>query len=118
MMAVKQLIDQIAAIEALSGKEPPAVLISGETGTGKELVARAIHSKSPRANKPFIEINCAAIPANLLEAELFGYEKGAFTDAKTAKIGLFEAADGGTLFLDEISFAHRRYSDDFPVLVV
>ena len=103
MMAVKQLIDQIAAIEALSGKEPPAVLISGETGTGKELVARAIHSKSPRANKPFIEINCAAIPANLLEAELFGYEKGAFTDAKTAKIGLFEAADGGTLFLDEIS---------------
>jgi len=66
-------------------------------------VARSIHISSPRANKPFVEINCAAIPNQLLEAELFGYEKGAFTDAKANKIGLFEAADGGTLFLDEIS---------------
>ena len=102
IMRVKRLIEQIAAIEATSGKEAPSILITGETGTGKELVARSIHEKSPRVKKPFVEINCAAIPDNLLEAELFGYEKGAFTDAKTAKIGLFEAADGGTLFLDEM----------------
>ena len=78
------------------------MLIRGETGAGKEMVARAIHYESARAGGPFIEINCAAIPASLLEAELFGYEKGAYTDAKAGKPGLFEAADGGTLFLDEI----------------
>jgi len=102
IVRVKQLIDQIATIETTSGRESPAILVTGETGTGKELVARSIHTKSARAKAPFVEINCAAIPANLLEAELFGYERGAFTDAKAAKIGLFEAADSGTLFLDEI----------------
>jgi DNA-binding NtrC family response regulator len=90
-------VQQIAALE-----ESPPILITGETGTGKGLVARTLHSQSPRASRPFIEVNCTALPGTLMEAELFGYERGAFTDAKESKMGLFEAADGGFLFLDEV----------------
>ncbi|MBN1295141.1 sigma-54-dependent Fis family transcriptional regulator [bacterium] len=79
-----------------------AVLIHGETGTGKEMVARLIHDRSPRSSGPFIEVNCSAIPETLMESEMLGYEKGAFTDARRARKGFFEMADGGTLFLDEI----------------
>jgi two-component system response regulator AtoC len=82
--------------------EAATVLLQGESGTGKDLVAQAIHYESSRANRPFIAINCTALPEDLLESELMGHEKGAFTDAKAAKKGLFEVADGGTIFLDEI----------------
>ena len=92
----------IHMINLLASNPMTTVLVQGETGTGKELVARNIHALSSRADKPFIDINCAAIPANIVESELFGYEAGAFTDAKKTKKGLFELADGGTLFLDEI----------------
>ena len=78
------------------------VLVRGESGTGKELIAHALHYNSPRAKKPFIKVSCAALPDSLIESELFGYEKGAFTDARTRKKGRFELAQGGTLFLDEI----------------
>jgi transcriptional regulator with PAS, ATPase and Fis domain len=96
MKSVLDMMDKVAKSEAAT------VLIQGESGTGKELVAKWIHYESNRADKPFVAINCAAVPATLLESELFGHEKGAFTDAKSTKKGLFELADGGTVFLDEI----------------
>lgn len=100
---IKRRIGQfIDAEKLLTDSEPPSVLITGETGSGKELVARAFHFDGPRREQPFIEVNCATLPSNLLEAELYGFERGAFTDAKKRKIGLVEAANGGTLFLDEI----------------
>ncbi len=97
VQAVLERARQIAALE-----DTPPVLLTGETGTGKGILAHAIHAAGPRASKPFIEVNCTALPANLMEAELFGYERGAFTDAKESKTGLVEAAEGGFLFLDEI----------------
>lgn len=89
-------------VRKVAGSEATTILIQGESGTGKDLIAKAIHYESSRQDKPFVAINCSAIPETLMEAELFGHEKGAFTDAKQMKKGLFEAADGGTLFLDEI----------------
>jgi DNA-binding NtrC family response regulator len=89
-------------VRKVAASEASTVLIQGESGTGKDLVAKAIHYDSVRANKPFVAINCSAIPETLMEAELFGHERGAFTDAKAQKKGLFEIADAGTLFLDEI----------------
>ncbi len=97
-----QLLQVFQQVREVAKHESATVLITGESGTGKELVAQAIHNLSPRCDQPFIEINCGSLPFNLLETELFGHERGAFTDAKLRKIGLFEESDGGTIFLDEI----------------
>ena len=96
------LLQIFQQIREVAKHETATVLITGDSGTGKELVAQAIHNLSPRSEQPFIEINCGSLPFNLLETELFGHERGAFTDAKNRKIGLFEEADGGSIFLDEI----------------
>src|SRR5262245_54846393 len=101
------MADLRAAIRRLTQRArvtgtPPAVLILGETGTGKGLLANLMHGVGPRASGPFLDLNCASIPESLLESELFGYERGAFTGAATPRRGLFQAAHGGTLFLDEI----------------
>src|SRR5579859_3673176 len=95
-------LQQVMRLAEKVARHPAAVLIAGETGTGKEMVAHAIHDHSLRCNQPFIDVNCAAIPEHLVESELFGYEKGAFSGADTLKPGLFELADKGTLFLDEV----------------
>src|SRR5690606_30920401 len=95
-------IQEVLRIIEKVADTPSTVLITGESGTGKELVAHALHNLSSRRSAPFIKINCAAIPKGLMESELFGYEKGAFTGAVTSKPGRFELADGGTLLLDEI----------------
>jgi formate hydrogenlyase transcriptional activator len=96
--ALESVLEQVQLV----GPTDSTVLILGETGTGKELIARAVHSASPRCGRPFVTLNCAAIPAELLESELFGHERGAFTGAIAQRVGRFEAANGGTLFLDEI----------------
>src|SRR5580700_5181668 len=95
MQDVMRIVEQVAPSSA-------SVLITGETGSGKEILARTIHQLSPRTNRPFIAINCSAIPETLMESEIFGHEKGAFTGAAERRIGCFELADGGTLLLDEI----------------
>ncbi|MFN2257794.1 MAG: sigma-54-dependent transcriptional regulator [Desulfuromonadaceae bacterium] len=98
----QHMCDLMDVVKKIARSDAGTVLIQGESGTGKELVARALHEGSSRADKPFMAINCAAVPESLLESELMGHEKGAFTDAKTQKKGLFEMANGGTVFLDEI----------------
>jgi DNA-binding NtrC family response regulator len=99
---VQEQLQKITAADRRLREHLPPVLIEGETGTGKTAIARWIHRHGPRADDPLIELNCSAMPESLAEAELFGHERGAFTDAKAARIGLMEAADGGTLFLDEL----------------
>jgi two-component system response regulator AtoC len=102
MIATSPAMQQVLSLALRAAPSPWTVLIHGETGTGKELIARLLHLLSPRKEKPFIPLNCAAVPENLFESELFGHEKGAFTGAINRRRGLFEQADGGTLFLDEV----------------
>jgi two-component system response regulator AtoC len=98
----KAMKDLMQVVENVAKGNNTTVLVEGESGTGKELIANMIHQLSPRKSQPFMEINCGSLPEQLLESELFGHERGAFTDAKTQKRGLFELADGGTVFLDEV----------------
>ena len=99
-------VEQVASTDA-------AVLILGETGTGKELIARAVHNISSRRDRPLVKVNCAALPASLIESELFGYERGAFTGAQSQRIGRFELANGGTIFLDEIGDLRSNCAHEF-----
>ncbi len=108
MIGVSESMAEVAKLILKFGPSNDSVLIRGENGTGKEKVARAIHNHSPRCNKPFVAVNCAAIPENLIESELFGHEKGAFTGAARNRKGHFEAANGGTIFLDEIGEMPRH----------
>src|SRR5690242_19295925 len=107
-MTSKQILGISPAVQAMLkmiqkvAKTKTNILVIGESGTGKELVARMIHDSGPLAGKPFIPVNCGAIPENLIESEMFGHKKGSFTGAVGEKMGLFEAANGGTLFLDEV----------------
>ena len=103
MIGSTEAMNRIREIVEQSAPSDSRVMILGENGTGKELVARMIHTRSSRSGRPFVEVNCAAIPDNLIESELFGHEKGAFTGAVARRRGKFEAADGGTLFLDEVA---------------
>src|SRR5213594_177110 len=102
--AIEALRDDVRRLlgRGYSAHRPPSILIQGDTGSGKGLLAGLLHAASPRADGPFVDVNCAAIPETLLEAELFGYERGAFTDARQGKPGLFQTAHRGTIFLDEI----------------
>ncbi len=102
MLSVRRQVAQIARLSAVTDAPLPTVLISGETGTGKDVVARLLHQSSDHADRPFVQVDCASLPAELIESELFGHEKGAFTNAQTAHCGLIEAAEDGTLFLDEV----------------
>ena len=109
----KPIRDVLEMIKRLAQAGATTLLVQGESGTGKDLVSRALHYESSRRDNPFFALNCAAIPETLIETELFGYEKGAFTDAKTMKKGVFEMADGGTVFLDEISEMHINMQSKF-----
>ena len=113
MVGESEPMQRVYNLVAMVADSDVTVLLTGESGTGKELVARAIHHKSPRTDGPFITLNCGALPENLFESELFGYEKGAFTGATTNKMGRFELADGGTLLLDEVGELSLKSQVDF-----